>query len=201
MQLIFKPSFPTKLHEDLAELTRNYFTAIPDVDTVLVVNSCARGQAVPESDLDMAILVNPDTAVAEMKNIEGSWQAYIENQPTFLNYKESSPFAHLHLDIINGNYTPTTIERGEPIDYFEIEIGNQICYSAPMENAGSYFKTLQSKWLPYYNEELRLQRLRMIDDACNFDLDHVLFLSKESFIFRRSKFYTRHSRSIYRHFL
>ena len=50
-------------------------------------------------------------------------------------------------------------EKGEPIDYFEIEIGNQICYSAPMENAGPYFKELQSKWLPYYNEELRLQRL------------------------------------------
>ena len=173
MQLIIKPSFPTKLHEDLAELTRDYFIAIPNVDTVLVVNSCARGQAVPESDLDMSILVKPGTTAIEMKNIEGSWQTYIANQPTFLKYKESSPFAHLHLDIINGDYTPTKIERGEPIDYFEIEIGNQICYSAPMENEGSHFQTLQSKWLPYYNEELRLQRLKMINDACNYDLDHI----------------------------
>jgi predicted nucleotidyltransferase len=184
MKSIFKPSFPTKLHEDLAELTRDYFIAIPNIDTVLVVNSCARGQAVPESDLDLAILATPDATPVEIKNIENSWQAYLTNQPTFLKYKESSPFAHLHLDIINGNYAPNKIERGEPIDYFEIEIGNQICYSAPMGSAGNYFQTLQSKWLPYYNEELRMQRLKMIEDACNYDLDHIPFFIKRELYFQ-----------------
>ena len=184
MQSIFKPGFPTKLHEDLAELTRDYFHAIPAIDTVLVVNSCARVQAVPESDLDLAILVKPDTTAVEMKNIEGSWKTYIENQSTFIKYKQSSPFAHLHLDIINGIFTPAKIERGEPIDYFEIEIGNQIRYSAPMEKAGLYFQTLQSKWLPYYNEELRLQRLEMINDACHYDLDHIPFFIKRELYFQ-----------------
>jgi len=184
MKSIFKPSFPTKLHEDLAELTRDYFIAIPNIDTVLVVNSYARGQAVPESDLDLAILATPDTSPVEIKNIEISWQAFIKNQPTFLKYKESSPFAHLHLDIINGHYAPNKIERGEPIDYFEIEIGNQICYSAPMGSAGNYFQTLQSKWLPYYNEELRVQRLKMINDACNYDLDHIPFFIKRELYFQ-----------------
>ncbi|MDP4265182.1 MAG: hypothetical protein Q8941_21830, partial [Bacteroidota bacterium] len=68
--MIFKANFPTILHKDTAELVRDYFSAIPDVDTVLVVNSCARGQAVTESDLDFAILVNPDTTAAEIKSIE-----------------------------------------------------------------------------------------------------------------------------------
>ena len=56
--MIFKPSFPTTLHQDSAELVRDYFYTIAKVDTVLVVNSCARGHAVPESDLDFAILIN-----------------------------------------------------------------------------------------------------------------------------------------------
>ena len=155
--MTFRPIFPTKLHQDAAELLRDYFLTIPGVDTVLVVNSCARGQAVPESDLDFAILIKPDTTPTEIKNIENSWQIYSKEQPTFLKYKQSNQFAHLHLDIIDGNYTPAILEKGEPIDYFEIEIGNQICYSAPMDNAGYYFKELQNKWLPYYNEELRLQ--------------------------------------------
>ena len=64
-----KPIFPTKLHQDSAELIRDYFLKIPNVDTVLVVNSCARGQAVPESDLDFAILINPDTKPTEIKDI------------------------------------------------------------------------------------------------------------------------------------
>ncbi|TMI82370.1 MAG: nucleotidyltransferase domain-containing protein [Bacteroidetes bacterium] len=184
MQIIRKPIFPTTLHQDLAELIRDHFLAIPAVDTVLTVNSCARGQAVPESDLDVAILVKSDTTAAELKTMEHSWQIYLQNQPTFLKYRQSSPFAHLHLDIIDGNYTPAKVEKGEPIDYFEIEIGNQICYSAPMENAGFYFQTLQSKWLPYYNEELRLQRLQMTKDACNYDLDHIPFFIKRELYFQ-----------------
>ena len=177
-------SFPTKLHQDSAELIRDYFLAISNVDTVLVVNSCARGKAAPESDLDFAILVKPGTAAAEIKNIEQAWRIYSEKQPTFLKYKQSSQFAHLHLDIIDGNYKPTNIEKGEPIDYFEIEIGNQICYSAPMGNTGPYFQELQNKWLPYYNEELRLQRLQTTKDACSYDLDHIPFFIKRELYFQ-----------------
>jgi len=45
--MLLKPVFPTKLHQDAAEIVRHYFKNVPETDTVLVVNSCARGQAVP----------------------------------------------------------------------------------------------------------------------------------------------------------
>jgi predicted nucleotidyltransferase len=63
LKMVSDLSFPTKLHQDSAELIRDYFLALSNVDTVLVVNSCARGKAVPESDLDFAILVKPDTTL------------------------------------------------------------------------------------------------------------------------------------------
>jgi predicted nucleotidyltransferase len=182
--MTFKPNFPTKLHYDTAELIRDYFLAIANVDTVLVVNSCARGQAVPESDLDFAILMKPGITPVEITNVESAWQIYLETQPAFLKYKQSNQFAHLHLDIIDGNYKPAIMGKGEPIDYFEIEIGNQVCYSAPMNNAGPYFKELQSKWLPYYNEELRAQRITMSRNACEYDLDHIPFFLKRKLYFQ-----------------
>lgn len=182
--MTFKPGFPTKLHKEAAGLIRDYFQAISRVDTVLAVNSCARGQAVPESDLDFAILTKPDTTQIEIINIKSSWQIYLETQPVLLKYKQSNQFAQLHLDIIDGNYKPTSLEKGEPIDYFEIEIGNQICYAAPMDNAGPYFKELQSKWLPYYNEGLRLQRVTMSRNACEYDLDHIPFFMKRRLYFQ-----------------
>jgi predicted nucleotidyltransferase len=182
--MTFIPKFPTKLHQNTAELIRDYFLTISNVDTVLVVNSCARGQAAPESDLDFAILVTPGTTANEIKNIHTAWLTYSAGQSVFLKYKQSTPFANLHLDIIDGNYIPTRIEVGEPIDYFEIEIGNQICYSAPMDNAGSYFQELQKKWLPYYNNDLRLQRLTMTYNACAYDLDHIPFFINRALYFQ-----------------
>lgn len=158
--------------------------SIAGVDTVLVVNSCARGQAVRESDLDFAILVTPDVQPAEISRMENDWQAYSQAQPAVIKYKRSNQFAHLHLDIVDGNYTPGTVQNGEPVDDFEIEIGNQICYSAPMHRAGSYFQTLQGKWLPYYDEELRRQRLQRIKKACGYDLDHIPFFINRQLFFQ-----------------
>ena len=109
---------------------------------------------------------------------------YSETQATFLKYKQSNQFAHIHLDIIDAKYTPIQIEKGEPIDYFEIEIGNQICYSAPMDNAGLYFQELQNKWLPYYNEELRLRDFKRQKMLSKYDLDHIPFFIKRRLYFQ-----------------
>ena len=129
-------------------------------------------------------MVNPDTTAKEIKDIETSWMTYSANQPICVKYKQSTPFAHLHLDIITGNYIPANIELGEPIDYFEIEIGNQICYSAPMHNAGPYFQELQTKWLPYYDEDLRLLRLKGTLNACIYDIDHIPSFIKRGLYFQ-----------------
>src|ERR1035438_4559984 len=108
--MISTPIFPTELHESVAKLVQDYFLAISSIDTVLVVNSCSRGRAVPESDLDFAILVKPKTAPAAIKIIESEWQTYTETQPTVVAFKHSHQFAHLHLDVIEGNYTPGILE-------------------------------------------------------------------------------------------
>ena len=181
--MLSKPVFPTKLHQDAAEIVGDYFKNVPETDTVLVVNSCARGQGVAESDLDFAILVSPETNAAQINIIDTAWQTFSGSQPAILKYKQSNPYAHLHLDIIDGNYIPAILEPGEPGDSFEIEIGNQIYYSAPMNNAGPYFQELQHTWLPYYDEALRSTRLAAIRNACKYDLDHIPVLIKRDLHF------------------
>ena len=182
--MISTPIFPTELHESVAKLVQDYFLAISSIDTVLVVNSCSRGRAVPESDLDFAILVKPKTAPAAIKIIESEWQTYTETQPTVVAFKHSHQFAHLHLDVIEGNYTPGILEPGAPSDFFEIEIGNQIRYSLPMNPPGTYFQELQQKWLPYYNETLRSQRFILSRSACDYNLNHIPLFIRRSLYFQ-----------------
>jgi hypothetical protein len=183
--MTLKPIFPTIIHQKVAESVQDYFLNISNVvDTVLVVNSCARGQAVPESDLDFAILVKPGTTRTEIEKIESNWITYSKGHQVISEYKQSNQFAHLHLDVIDGNYQPTILEIGVASDYFEIEIGNHICYSAPMSISGSYFKELQNKWLPYYNEVLRQQRFEMTYNACEYDLNHIPSFIKRGLYFQ-----------------
>jgi predicted nucleotidyltransferase len=177
------PEFPTKLHRDAAETAKEYFLSISTVDTVLIVNSCARGNAVAESDLDLAILVVPGTSQREMTEMYSAWLSYSKNDAAILEFRQSSPFSHVHLDIIDGKYIPGIIDPGEPIDYFEVEVGNQICYSAPMAVAGTFFQELKQKWLPYYDNDLRMERLSAIKVACNYDLDHIPLLTKRELYF------------------
>jgi predicted nucleotidyltransferase len=66
--------FPTLLHQQAAETAYCFFRIQPTVDTVLIVNSVARGQAVPESDLDMAVLVHPETPGEEIARLEALWR-------------------------------------------------------------------------------------------------------------------------------
>ncbi|HVU94446.1 MAG TPA: nucleotidyltransferase domain-containing protein [Puia sp.] len=166
-------SFPTKAHKEAAEAIKEYFQNIKNVDTILVVNSCARGQAVAGSDLDLAILAAQGTTSTEIGEMEAAWLAFAANSPALLTYQALGPHALLHLDLITGDYRPGPMETGGMPDSFEIEIGNQVRYSVPLGQAGPFFLDLRRRWLPYYDSALRSERLRMITQSCEYDLSCI----------------------------
>jgi predicted nucleotidyltransferase len=176
--------FPTPLHQDIADVTGEFFVGRALVDTVLVVNSCARGQATPESDVDLAVLVNPETSSDEMQALERSWRDFAASQPVVTRFKQSGPFAQVHLDLFDGQFVPSVWDDGGGPDTFEVEIGNRLAYSAPLATAGPYYRQLQAQWLPYYSDDLRRRRLAMVRQACAYDLDHVPYLHRRGLPFQ-----------------
>jgi predicted nucleotidyltransferase len=173
-------SFPTARHRQVAELARDFFTAHALVDTVLVVNSCARGQALPGSDLDLAVLVKPAATGPEIRDLETKWQEFKTTQPFVREFRSGGRFRQVHLDLFDGRMTPAVWDDGGGPDSFEVEIGNRIAYAVPLHEAGTTFRELEARWLPYYEEDLRLRRLAMVREACAYDLDSVpFFLSRE----------------------
>lgn len=176
--------YPTLFHAEAAQTARDFFAASPLVDTVLLTNSCARGVAVPESDLDMQILAVPHATPREREALLLAWQAHAKTLPAVQRFLQSGPFAHIHLDIADGVFTPQVWDDGGGPDDFEIGIGNLVAYSAPLGNAGAYFRELRARWMPFYDDDLRAQRLNMVRAACAHDLDHVPFFVRRGLHFQ-----------------
>src|SRR5262245_36237407 len=79
--------FPTELHREVAELAGDFFSAQSDVDTILVVNSCARGRAVAGSDLDLAVLLLPTASSQQIQSLATLWQEFITTQPLIHRFR------------------------------------------------------------------------------------------------------------------
>jgi hypothetical protein len=159
----------------LAELAGDFFSAHAHVDTILVVNSCARGWAVAGSDLDLAVLILPESGSQQVQSLATLWQQFIGTQPLIHRFRSTGRFAQVHVDVFDGRMLPTLWDDGGGPDYFEVEIGNRVAYAAPLHEPGRYFRELQAQWLPYYGEDLRLSRVAMVREACIRDLDAVPF--------------------------
>src|SRR5215471_15325483 len=176
--------FPTALHREVADLAGDFFSSHGHVDTILVVNSCARGRAVAGSDLDMAVLITPTAPSQEVQSLTLKWNQFMATQPVVHRFRSTGRFSQVHVDVFDGRMTPTVWDDGGGPDTFEIEIGNRVAYAAPLGEVGAHFRQLQSQWLPYYEEQLRLSRLAMVREACARDLDAVPFFLERGLYFQ-----------------
>ena len=184
-QLLLSPlRFPTEFHRGVAELAGDFFSAHAHVDTILVVNSCARGRAVAGSDLDLAVLILPTAASEEVQALTTLWQEFIAAQPLIHRFRSTGKFTQVHVDVFDGRMVPTVWDDGGGPDSFEVEIGNRLAYAAPLHEAGAYFRQLRSQWLPYYGEDLRASRLAMVREECARDLDAIPFYLNRGLYFQ-----------------
>jgi hypothetical protein len=166
------PQFPTSVHKRAAEEVVAFARPLP-VHAVLLVNSCARSVATGESDLDVALLIHPEISASERQGLEGAWRELYKSARIFRELEQLSRFSCVHLDFFDGQWTPEVWDDGGGPDAFEIEIGNRVAYSVPLWEDSRMFADLQARWLPYYGDELRNQRLKMASDACLLNLERL----------------------------
>jgi predicted nucleotidyltransferase len=166
-------SYPTSVHAKAAQAIVDFFQTDGRAATVQLVNSCARGKATPDSCLDIVVVVEPAIFAHEGVSLEAQWQTFYQTDPIFKQLKARGAFSVVHLDIINGVYTPITWDDGGGPDGFELEIGNHLFYGISLWQQGDYLARLKAQWLPYYDETLRQHRLTMVSHACREDLAHI----------------------------
>jgi hypothetical protein len=179
-------AYPTLAHERAAVAIADYFATVQVVDAVLLTNSCARGKATSDSCLDMHVIV--PTAVVE--HVDKGFRAFAAEDEAVAALIDAGRFSDLHLDVTDGILEPGAIDE-EGIDWFEVSVGNLFVYSFPLFTRGGRFESLGARWLPYYGDDLRCERL---EAARWFVLDNNLaripwFIERELYFQAFDRFY------------
>lgn len=189
--------YPTKEHEKATEEVTRFFTNNFRIDSVLLVNSCARGMATSDSCLDIAILVKPDLFEEQSGRFESAWERFQEKSEVIHDLKAIGKYSEVHLNFTDGVFTPPERDEVGGPDYFEVSIGNLLVFAHPLWNSSHYWEDLRQEWLPFYSEPLRKERLAMVRMYCLKDLNHIpLYIERNLFFQSFDRLY-----NAYRQFL
>lgn len=171
--------YPTPYHERASLAVVDFFRGQPDIEAVILYGSCARGKGSPDSCLDFMVLVRPEVLSARRPALESEWNTYYEHEKVFRDVRTVGKYSHVDLDFVDGQFNPQPRHWTSGPDEFELEIGNTLVYSLPLLEQSGFFQELKALWLPYYNEDLRQERIAVVRRYCVNNLDHIaLFVDR-----------------------
>ena len=165
--------YPTPEHQGAAEAIVEFFTTISEIEAVCLICSCARGKASRDSCLDILVLGRPEAMSTAQEEIQKIWDEFYTTAPVFQKLAAVGKYAHVDLEFSDGHFAPTEHYWVGGPDEFELVIGNYLVYSVSLYQRGNYLDELKAKWLPYYDETLRHDRLSMVRKYCLNNLDHI----------------------------
>ena len=166
-------AYPTPEHRRAAETIVDFFVSNYKIDAVLLVNSCARGKATRDSCLDIVMLAKPDEGRSGLRDLEKGWEELEKSNRAIQDLYKAGKYSVVHPDFIQGVFRAGEQDEAAGPDDFEVEVGNFLVYSVPLWEGSDYFTRLKGQWLPYYNEELRQQRLDRVRWYCLNNLHHI----------------------------
>lgn len=169
----FNPKYPTQEHENAAKTITDVFSSRYHIDAVLLVNSCARGKATPDSCLDLAVLVQPDLLQQCQTELELDWEEFLTSNKDVDNLKKIGKYSVVHLNFTDGVFSPEERDEAAGPDGFELGIGNLLIYGVPLLQSSHYLEQLKDQWLPFYNEKMRYERLQAVKFYCLNNLHHI----------------------------
>jgi hypothetical protein len=151
---------------------------------VILMGSCARGRANVGSCVDILVLVQPDVLAMRGEELRSRWDRLYAGQEVFKTLRRHGRFSHVDLDFVDGCFEPRPRGWTSGPDEFELEIGNTLVYAVPLWMGTDYLQRLRARWLPYYGEELRSERLAMVRRYCQNNLAHVPLYAERDLYFQ-----------------
>ena len=122
------------------------------------------------------MLAKPEWLRSHGTQLETDWAAFEQSDPTVRALRQVGKFSHVHPGFLDGEFVPTEQDEAAGPDSFEIGIGNFLVYSVPLWERGGdseHLREIKAKWLPYYDDGLRRQRLEAVRWFCLNNLHHI----------------------------
>jgi hypothetical protein len=174
-----RAAYPTLEHQQAADAIVDFFSVQFEIDAMLLVNSCPRGKASHDSCLDIVALVKPERLYPNLGEWQQRWEHFEQTNPVIEALRHAGKFAAVHFDFIDGVFKPEERDEAAGPDSFELGPGNFLAYSVPLWQGSDYLAQLKRAWLPYYDEALRRERLKMVRHYCLNNLHHIpLYLER-----------------------
>jgi hypothetical protein len=153
--------FPTPRHRELALALGRLFAADADTRAILLGGSLARGRGHPASDLDLLLLV-PSSRLARFRARDRAHEYArlgadgVEPGPDGVTLDFGGLAAHVWMT--DGRLRP---RAAGPVldDPFEREVAALYVNARPLLTRGGLHARLAGRYLPFYGEDLRRERL------------------------------------------
>lgn len=182
-----QPAFPTEQHRAATDAVTHFLDPEPQVQALILAGSCARGVAVPDSCVDLVVLVAPEHRAGAENDLRRRLDAFIAADPACRVLQAAVPWAGVEFDLCTGEFRPGYHGYTSGADDYELEIGNMLAWTAPLLLHGPRFDELQRAYLPYYGEELRRERLQMVVRYALNNLEHVAPYAARGLLFQAFK--------------
>jgi len=131
-------SFPTEAHRRAADAAVAFLRTLRDVDAVLVVGSASR--RTDANDLDLCALVADGATAA---GVEERFEEFAAASPELRALHEVGPFVECDLHALDGEFAPGPRGWTSGPEPFELDIGNEVAYSAPLWERNEHYLAFQ----------------------------------------------------------
>ena len=145
--------------------TIKYFEGLPGVFAIVLTGSLARGRAVEGSCIDLSVFIEKKRFERLAAGLRARVKAYsrLGGEVCYFHgeIEGGVEFGDVRVDV---NFTDGKFRRGHMSfdvvrDELETTIGNLLVYCVPLFEKGDRYQLLRSRYLPFYNDALRKERL------------------------------------------
>lgn len=177
-------NLPTETHKKTVKLVKEFLEAEEACKALTICGSVARNKGSYDSDLDFVAFFEPGFDYEEIIN---SANELIKKEIHDSKPSDVGIFFGIDIHPHTGEVEIPDRHWTSGPDSYETDIGNIFVYCSVVFDKDDFYKNAKEKFVPYYDEELRKERLKEVLNYCRNNVWHIEPYVKRELYFQSFK--------------